>query len=151
MPWIPPMPASSDHLRRVAAPRPFRHISAPLGPRSIPRQLPHYKHSEWRGKEAYLRVSQTIGTSWFDLKAVCSRHPQCGRSRSCRAARPLGELWAWLSFMHSESCSTKAAHCAYQPSFEARCAARAQFKGLPNVEEFLAAEAVLADGSDEPQ
>ena len=144
--WIAPL--AHPPSRAPVAPREFRHIVPPVV-RSAPRQFPHYKHSEWHGKVGYVRLSQTIGAAWHDLKAVCARHAGCGRSRSCRSARPLGELWAWLDYMHDDTCITKAHHCAYQPSFEVRCRARAAFKALPDVAEFLAAEAVLPN-VDEP-
>ena len=142
------MPPARRQLQRL---RPFR----PLGPREVPRrpprQFPHVVHSSWRGRSSYLRLSATYGCSWKDLKAVCSRHANCGRSRSCRANRPVGELWAWLSQMHDPSCLTKSDHCAFVPSLAQRRDARAAFKSLQPevVQAFLAAEAD-GGGVDEP-
>ena len=147
--WVPPL--AVPRPRHVAGQeREFRHIVAAAGPRALPREFPHYRHSEWQGRIAHLRLSQTRGCQWYDLKAVCARHANCGRSRSCRTNRPLGELWAWLDQMHMDTCVSKAQHCAYVPSFETRCAARAAFKALPDTGQFLAAEAVQPGNIDEP-
>ena len=142
--WIPPVAAAAADRSVLLE---FRHIAAPVD-RAQPREFPRYEHSSWKGKAAYLRLSQTRGCQWHDLKAVCSRHMNCGRSRSCRSNRPIGELWSWLDFMHSDECLSKATHCAYIPSFETRCAARAFFRSLPDTEQYQAAEAVLPH--DEP-
>eukprot|EP00971_Amphidinium_carterae_P134615 2668054-Amphidinium_carterae.1 len=83
------------------------------------------------------------------MKAVCTRHANCGRSRSCRNNRPIGELWAFLDFMHSPQCVTKADHVSYVPSHQTRLECRGRFKSLEGVAEFLEAEAVIR-GIDEP-
>ena len=141
--WVPPR-------RALPAMRDYRALGPRLTPALPRREFPHMPHSDWQGRTAYVRLSQTHGCAWSDLKAVCTRHPLCGRSRSCRQNRPIGELWAWLSFMHSPSCTSKAVHSQHVPSFEDRVAARSAFKALgPVVQEFLNAEAVL-EGVDEP-
>ena len=143
--WVPPA------RRPQPETRPFRSLGPSEAPRRLPRQFPHLLHSSWNGRQAYLRLSDTYGCNWQDLKAVCGRHPNCGRSRSCRVNRPIGELWAWLEQMHDPGCLSKAHHCAFIPSFEQRTAARAMFKSLPSedVRSFLAAEAD-GGGVDEP-
>ena len=149
--WVPPAGPSPQAKAALPVPAAKARVLAPLqGERAAPRVFPHFQHSVWAGRPSYFRLSRTHGCDWCDLKAVCSRHPSCGRSRSCRSNRPIGELWAFLDFMHDPSCTSKAAHVAYRPSFETRVEARARFKALGNSAEVLNAEAVLADGSDEP-
>ena len=141
--WVPPAPALQGGLALSR-----EGLRMPENRREA-RSFPHYDHSAWNGRMAYLRLSQTYGCGWQDLKAVCTRHPQCGRSRSCRSNRPLGELWAWLNFMSHPSCISKAVHASFQPDFDTRARARAHFKSLPGVSEYIAAEATM-EGVDEP-
>ena len=141
--WV--MPAA----RPLQGPREYR----PLGPRTAePRQrraFPKVVHSTWQGRDAYLNLSEPYGASWKDMRAVCARHPNCTRSRSCRSNRPIGELWAWLNYMGDDSCLSKQDHSSYDPPLATRIAARAAFKSLPEAKLWLDAEATFT-GVDEP-
>ena len=111
--------------------------------------FPKMVHSVHAGKEAYLRLSTTIGASWCDMRAVCAVHAGCTLSKSCRTRRPVGHLWAWLQ--RAADFPSKADHKGCTPTFEERCAARLAFTGLEGAEEWLQAEASPNAGEgDEP-
>ena len=58
--------------------------------------FPRLIHSGANGKPCYVRLSQTRGKMWKEMRAVCPRW-KVQPSKSCRAARPLGWMWAWLT------------------------------------------------------
>ena len=98
----------------------------------------------------YLRLSQTLGSAHFDMRAVCAKH-NCTLSHRCRDLRPVGKLWAWLDYGQRDDVQTKEQHREYIPSYEVRAAARRTFerKDPLEVEQFLDAEAGGA-GRGEP-
>ena len=101
------------------------------------------------GTESYLRLSQTANCAWMDIRAVCGRHVNCTRTRSCKSARPLGELWAFLNA--AADCVTKAHHSAYVPDYATRLAARRQVAMQPAAQQWLDAEARIPGCTEEPE
>ena len=102
--------------------------------------FPKMMHSLWQGRESYLRLSETFGCTWKDMRGVCKRHDTCTLSVSCRKKRPIGKIWAWLNYSLDPSCRTKEDHKGYMPSYEERCAARNEFLHLEGNEDWLEAE-----------
>lgn len=113
---------------------------APDGPRRDRRApFPKIIHSVAGSKQSYLRLSQTVGNAWSDMRAVCGRHAVCSVSRSCRIHRPVGYLWAWLDA--ADACVSKEEHVAFVPDFATRRSARDVFSAIPGTEDWLQAEA----------
>lgn len=104
--------------------------------------FPKIVHSVWGEgqRQSYLRLSQTLGATWSDMRAVCGRHQTCSLSKSCRSQRPIGWLWAWLNHGSEDGCVTKADHKAYVPTWEERQEARNEFMGIDGVDDWFAAE-----------
>ena len=151
-----PAPVVAPALRppRSFAPRPGR-VLGPQAPGRRPRTMwPKLHHSfAADGTESYLRLSQTAGCEWMDIRAVCGKHHNCTRTRSCKAARPLGELWAFLDFSQhgGADCATKAQHAAFQPDFATRLAARRRLASLADSAQWLDAEAIVPGCAEEPE
>ena len=127
-----------------------RVLSGLQGARRDRRSVPKIVVGSWSGRELYINVTQTYGCDWFDMRGVCHRHECCTLSRSCRRARPLGLIVAWLQRGLQASCLTKAQHRAYSPSHDERVAARAWFKTLPGADPWLTAEYPQGSGPEEP-
>ena len=107
----------------------------------------HSQHGPRDGHRSYLRLAQTRGHDWFDMRSICRAHgPNCTRQMSCRSARPVGHLWAWLEF-GSQPGVTLQQHKEFRPSHEQRQQARSLFLLLDGADEWLAAEAD-GDGAD---
>jgi len=75
-------------------------------------------HHSWfedngKRKENYMRLSQPKGKPWMDIHGRCARHDH-QLSRSCRSARPIGEVWAWLTFGMRPECKTKDDHDRFE-------------------------------------
>ena len=142
-PLAPPGAAPDDIGRRVVVAAGDRAPRRPNFPAIVFEEGPLHK--------SRIRLSRPIGKDWCDMRAVCGWHDGCTLNRTCRKARPVGMLWAWLA----NACEypTKEAHKAYSPSFEERAAARLDFsaRGGSDCEQWLDAEANANDGSgDEP-
>ena len=105
----------------------------------------HSQHGHRDSDRSYLRLSQTAGYNWFDMRSVCRAHgPNCTRSASCRSARPVGHLWAWLEYGSQPGISEEQ-HKQFAPTFEQRQVARSEFLALAGADEWFAVE---ADGAD---
>ena len=139
-PDAPPAARFASPGHRVAATDAPRHICF-LGRRDERSLWPKILHSQnSNGQCSYLRLSVTWGKQHSDCKAVCYLHEGCGRSRSMRMSRPIGELWAWLEY--GMTAKDKAEHVLYEPPLSARTSARASFESIGDAAaEFLAAEA----------
>ena len=146
--------SSSSTVRPAAGPGPLPQLPRSLHSAAVRRDrrdVPKIEIGNWKGSALYLNLTQTYGCSWLDMRAVCKRHETCSLSRSCRQARPLGLLVAWLQYGMLDSCRTKAQHRSYNPSHEQRVQARNWFKSLPGSEEWLSAEAPQSEGPEEPE
>lgn len=133
---------AAEGVRAVAVAEDVRgpRGGAPDGPRRDRRApFPKIIHSVVGSKQSYLRLSQTVGNAWSDMRAVCGRHAACSVSRSCRIHRPVGYLWAWLDA--ADACVSKEEHVAFVPDFATRRAARDVFSAIPGTEDWLQAEA----------
>ena len=109
------------------------------GPRRDRRApFPKMLHRQWAGKQSYLRLSETLGVTWKDMRAVCSKHFGCTLSKSCRTRRPVGLLWAWLEA--AENFDSKEAHKAFIPDYERRLQAREAFSLIDESKDWLDAE-----------
>ena len=156
--WELPPPAEdplhdSAPVRAAAAPDPLPRPARTLdmsGPRRDRRQVPKLCIGHWETHELCINLSQTYGCSWFDMRGICKRHPNCTLSRSCRSARPIGLIVAWLQFGLTDGCHTKAIHRSFNPSHQQRIAAREWFRSLPDSAPWFAAEPPRGSGPDEP-
>ena len=100
-------------------------------------------------QSSYLRLSQTRGRDWYDMRSVCKIHDTCSFSVSCRQARPIGALWCWLVWGCNNPGCSREEHQAYkrQMTFANKQAARLEFLSLDGSDEWFAAEASV-DGVD---
>ena len=101
------------------------------------------------GKEHYIRLSQTLGADWQDMRGVCAVHGNdCSLSRSCRSKRPVGQVWAWLEYGAIPGI-TKQHHKTYRPDKATRHAARRRFaSAYPDAGQWFEAEADPNPGSE---
>jgi hypothetical protein len=125
---IPPPPPGDDHVPRNGKRDNFPQAKHPLN-------------------NGYMRVSQTIGKDFKDIRGVCWRHPVCTLSRQCKPAspvvrgRPIGLVWSFLESAHMYA--TKDQHkMAIEEwgSLERRTAARTSFHAHPKRAEYDEAE-----------
>ena len=152
MPEEPPPPAPVIRPPRYFDPRPDRVLGPQLGERRARTSWPKLHHSVAAdGSESYLRLSQTAGCGWWDMRAVCGRHMNCSRSRSCKTARPLGELWAFLEDSLRPECRTKEQHALFRPDFATRLAARRAVAARAEARQWLQAEAHIPGCLEEPE
>ena len=79
------------------------------------------------------------------MRSVCVK---CGKTKSqaCRFARPIGRLWAWLTF---DCGGDRRLHEDHEPLFPEREAARHAFFWLDGIDRWLHAEAGDGDPYDE--
>ena len=70
------------------------------------------------------------------MRSVCV---QCGttRSKSCRYAKPIRLLWAWLLF---DCGGDRQLHVDFMPDYTQRYACRLEFYNLDDVEDWFIAE-----------
>ena len=146
-PPVPDPPVPDPPVLVPAPPVPDPPVPDPPVPNAAARRdprspFPKVVHSMWQGKANYLRLSQTDGKSWQDMRGVCRRHGEhCSLSMSCRTRRPIGRIWAWLDYGMRPEVTTKEMHKEYEPSFEDKACARVHFEGLENVQPWIDAEA----------
>ena len=134
---LPPPRAPVSHARPSGPHRAWRQ--------SFPQMV--YSMSEEGRQKTYLRLSVTAGKAWCDMRGVCGLHG-CTFSRSCRSARPVGLIWAWLA--EASNCISRDAHVAFRPSLALRRSRRAEFELLDGSSEWLRAEAG-GEGLGEPE
>ena len=100
-------------------------------------------------KESYIRLSDTVGKDWKDMRSICG---SCGqtKSKSCRAAKPIGLLWSWL---RHDCVGDRTAHRSFNASLEERRGARQEFFDTDGTEEWFHAECPDGDKGflDEPE
>jgi hypothetical protein len=108
----------------------------------------------------YIRLSQTNGNDFYDMRAVCFWHKCCTVSRQCKAnlslgrpGRPLGLLWSFLE--NASKYATKEAHTAAKHSwgaFDNRKRARDDFHTHAKATEYESTEVGYEGGHrDEPE
>ena len=145
--------AGADGAAAGTAPTAAPHVpiapgdEAAAGPRRARRdRFPRIWHSSGPAGDGFLRLSQSVGQEWHDMRAECPQHENCTLSRTCRggmragAGRPIGHLWAWLGAAHGPGCVDKDQHKMCKPSLEERRTARIAFQALPGVQAWVDAE-----------
>ena len=144
-----PEPPEAPAPEPPEAPAPeLPEAPAPEPPAGLPRrprrpQFPRLQHSihPESGKTSFIRLSQTAGREWKEMRAYCATHEDCYISRSCRVARPLGVLWAWLDAHSRPDCGSARLHKDFVPDYDDRCRARTIAEGHPDAAEWVQAEA----------
>ena len=134
-PVLPPPMAPAPELPPLPPP--------PLGPAGPRRERRYvfpqllYAVCPISMRKSYVRLSQSHGATWHDMRAICGRHRDCYISRSCRAAHPLGFLWVWLG-MEADSGPE---HKALGPDAELEHRARDAVSARADAGEWLDTEA----------
>jgi hypothetical protein len=100
------------------------------------------------GTNGYIRLSQTRGSDFWDMRSVCHKHPGCLVSRRCKTdprtpakGRPLALLWSFLAA--ADEYSTKDEHTAAIKSwgsFQRRSASRRELIADPRAKRWLECE-----------
>jgi hypothetical protein len=120
-------------------------------------QRMHWDRLYYEDTESYVRLSQTRGSDYFDMRAVCGIHG-CTLSRRCKAddrnpakGRPLGLLWSFLGL--ASNYATKDDHVndiAVWGAFANRSEARRLVTRVPRATEWLTKERPLK-GAEGPE
>ena len=139
----PPMPPPAAHPEAAEHPAPADGV-APRAPpvfaaaRAARRpKFPTIVYEEVAGRQSLIRLSSPLGKAWYDIRGVCGWHDGCTLSKSCRTARPLGLVWAWLA--RASEYETKDEHKEYIPSLEECAAASLDASLKDGHEQFLEA------------